>query len=397
MPTLDELTTPLTVDQVRSSIYSVCAAVGLSTTTWKPGAWPRTVITGVSILGAAWSTLNAKLARMRFLDYAEGDWLTLKALHDYAVTKQTATFATGKITLVNSSGGVYNLNPRDLIIHNPTTKKTYRNTQAIALAALSTLTDVPIIAEEAGAASTSAPNTITAFTTPLNGVTVTNPVSVVGLDAESDPSLRTKCSEKLGSVSPNGPWDAYTYQAKNAKRADGTSIGVTRVRVSKDGLGNVTVYIATATGAVSGSSSDVNTDLGAVHDALQRKATPLAITENTVSASALAIAVTYQLWMYNTPSLTNQQVIDLVAARLTEFMSAEPIGGDVIGVDSGKVFQSAIAAAIGSTRTAAGVQLPIFKVVVTVPTGDTTLSLGQVPVLGSVTPTINQVSAPEGF
>lgn len=399
MPTLDDLTTPLTVDEAKSSIYGVLAAIGVETTTWKAGAWPRTVITGVAIALVAFSELNAKIARQGFLELADADWLTLKARHDYNVERDEATFATGKVTLVNSSGGIYNLDPDDLILSNPTTGKTYRNTQAIALGAMATLTDVPIQAEEAGAASSSAPNTITGFVTPLNGVTATNPAAVVGNDAQEDPELRTECLEKLGSLSPFGPWDAYTFAAKNAKRADGTAIGVTRVRTKKDGFGNVTIYVATATGAVSGTVGDTSTDLGAVDDAIQRNAAPLAVTANTVSATAKTIAVTYQVWIYNTAGLTDQQVKDAVAASLTAFMSNEPIGGDVLGVDPGKVFQSAIAAAIAAARQPADslTALPIFRVSVTTPAGDTTLGEGEVPALGAVTATVTQVTPPEGF
>lgn len=400
MLALDDLTTPLTKDEVETSIYEVLATVGLSTTTWKPGAWARTTISGASICLSAFTTLNAKLARMRFLELAEQAWLTLKAKYDYNVDREEATFATGVVTLVNSSGGIYNLDPDDLIILNPDTGKTYRNTEAIALGALSTLTDVPIQAEEAGAASSSAAGAIDAFVTPLNGVTVTNPAAVVGRDEQEDPELRTECQEKLGSLSPFGPWDAYTYAAKNATRAaDGSKVGVTRVRSKPDGFGNITTYVATATGAVTGDADNPDTDLGAVNEAIQRGAAPLAVTVNVVSATPVTIAVTYTVWIYSSAGLTEQQVKDAIATRLAQFMSGEPIGGDVLGVDPGKVFQSAIAAAIGSTRQPADslTPLPIFRVTVTTPAGDTTLAEGDVPVLGTVTGTVNLVIPPEGL
>lgn len=400
MLALDDLTTPLTREEVEASIYQTLEAVGLTTTTWKAGAWARTVITGASICLSAFSTLNAKIARMGFLELAEGDWLKLKARHDYNVDADEATFATGVVTLVNTTGGIYNLDPDDLIIINPTTGKTYRNTALIALGSMATLTDVPIQAEEAGAASSSAAGAITGFVTPLNGVTVTNPAAVVGTDAQEDPALRTECLEKLGSLSPFGPWDAYTYAAKNAARADsGALVGVTRVRSKPDGLGNITTYVATATGAVTGDADDPATDLGAVNEAIQRYAAPLAVTAGVVSATPVTIAVTYQVWLYNSAGLTDQQVKDAIAERLTDFFSSEPIGGDVLGVDPGKVFQSAIAAAIGSTRSPADSPspLPIFRVVVSLPAGDTALAESEVPALGTVAGTVTQSTPPEGF
>jgi uncharacterized phage protein gp47/JayE len=400
MLALDDLTTPLTRDEVEASIYQVLAAVGLSTTTWKPGAWARTAITGASICLSAFSTLNAKLARMRFLDLAEDEWLTLKAKHDYDEDRDEGSAAAGVVTLVNSEGGIYNLDPGDLILLNTATGKTYRNTSSIALGALSTLTDVGIEAEEAGSASSAAAGAIDDFVTPLNGVTVTNPTALVGTDPQEDPELRTACSEKLGSLSPFGPWDAYNYAAKNATRAsNGSLVGVTRVRSKPDGFGNITTYVATASGGVSGDADDEDTDLGAVNEAIQRGAAPLAITVNVESATPLAIAVTYQVWIYSSTGLTDQQVKDAIAARLAEYLATEPIGGNVLGSDPGKVFKDALIAAIGSTKqpTDAFSTLPIFRVVISTPASDVELDESEVPVLGTVTATVTQVQPPEGF
>lgn len=394
MPSLDELMTPITKAEAEASLYDVCDSVGINHTLWKPGAWPRTVITGCAILFAAFSELNANVAKQGFLATASGTWLELKALYDYNVVKEQASFATGKVTLVNSSGGIYNLDPDDIVISNPTTKKTYRNTETVAIGALATVTDVPIKAVEAGSASNSAPNTITQLETTLNGVSVTNPLSVVGNDAETDPQLRSKCSEKLGSLSPMGPWDAYTFAAKNARRnTDGTSVGVTRVKTSKDGFGNVTVYVATASGEVTGDVDDIDTDLGAVDEAIQQFAAPFPVNAITESAEAVAVPVTYQLWMYNSAGLTNAQVVTAVEAALIAFFSSEPIGGNFIDV-TGKLYQSAIAAAIGATRYPADslTSLPIFRVVVTLPASDVSLNENQVPVIGTIIPTITQIS-----
>lgn len=396
---LDLLTKPLTTDEVRLSIYEALASVGVSTTTWKPGAWARTVITGCSIVLAGGSQLTAAIARGGFLELAEGAWLDLKAHYDYAVDRRVATFAEGEIKLVNTSGGIFALDPDDLIVFNPTTKRTYRNTAPISLGALATLEHVPIRAVEAGASSSAAPNTITALETVLAGVTVTNPLSLVGLDAEEDPELRERCLEKLGSLSPFGPWDAYTYAAKNAVRqADNSPIGVTRVRTSRDGYGNVWAYVATATGEVLGTVGDMTTDLGAVDDAIQRNAAPLAVTAHTVSATALPVPISYALWVYATGA-TPQQIRDAVEANLTQFFADEPIGGNVIGADPGKVFRSALEAAIGVTKypPTSLEPLPIFRVVITTPAVDVVVGVNEVPVLSTVTGAITIVTPPEGF
>jgi len=386
---LDELTTPLTTDQVKARIYATLASVGVSTTSWKPGAVVRTMIAACAVVIAALSELTAGIARSGFLELAEDKWLALVAHHVYGVEKVYATFAAGEVTLTNAGGGTFGLDADDLTVVNPSTGKTYRNTSSFTLEALASVT-VPVYAVEAGSASTSLAGAITELQSPsMSGVTVSNARAVVGLDAESDPALRTRCAEKLGALSPFGPWDAYTYAARNAVRLDGSPVGVTRVRVSRDGYGNVTIYVATATGAVSGTASDLATDLGAVDDAIQKRAAPLAVTARAASATPVPVAISYRVWLYNTSGLSEAQIKAAIAARLVPFMSSQPIGGNVIGL-AGKVFADAI-------RTVIGAALPqIFHVEIT--GGDVMLTTGQVPVLGAVTAeSVTQVPPSEGL
>lgn len=390
MISLDDLTTPVTKEEAKASIYNVLAIVGVNTTSWKPGAVVRTIIAACAILFAALSQLTALIARSGFLELSSGNWLTLVARHVYGVERTPGTFAAGEITLTNTGGGVYTADVSDLIFSNPTTGKTYRNTGAVSLGASSTLT-IPIAAVEVGAASSAAVGAITDMETPLLGVTVLNAATLTGLDEESDQALRARCLEKLGSLSPNGPWDAYAYAARNAVRADGSTIGITRTRIVRDGYGNLTTYCATASGAVSGTAGDVTTDLGAVNQAIQTKAAPLGVTATTVSATAVITPITYQAWVYNTVGMSDQQLKDAIATRFTALFAAQPIGGNVIDPDMGKLFVSTIRATIGATRD------EIFHVSVSAPAADVELAASEVATLGAITGTITQVVPPEGF
>ena len=58
---LAELTTPLTADEVEAALYAALAARGAKTTAWKPGAVVRTIIAGVAIVLAAFSSLVAAI------------------------------------------------------------------------------------------------------------------------------------------------------------------------------------------------------------------------------------------------------------------------------------------------------------------------------------------------
>ncbi len=385
---LSDLVTPVTRDDAKASIYRVLGVTGIDTTSWKPGAVVRTLITAVAIIVSAFSTLTAGIAASGFLDFATGSWLDLVAKYTFGVDRISATYASGAVTLVNAGGGIYALDPEDLIVTNPQTGKSYRNVDPISLGAFATVT-ISIVAIEQGAASTSSPGAITRLETTLTGVSCSNLLAVVGQDAESDPDLRVRCREKLGSLSPNGPWDAYAYFARTATRLDGSSIGVTRVRVTRDGFGNVAVFVGTPTGSVNGTMTDTSTDLGAIHDRLQKKATPLCVTESTWPTIVHAVPLSYTVYLYNTSGLSEQAIKDAIAAKLTSYLSTQPIGGNIVGTQ-GWLYADALRSAIASVRP------EIFHVVLATPTSDVELSAAEVPVLGVISGTVVQIAPKEG-
>lgn len=387
---LDDLVKPLTKEQIIESIYGVLAAVGVSTTTWKPGAVVRTMIVAVAIVLAALSRLLANVAKSGFLELATGAWLTLVARYVYGVERLEATFAEGEVTLVNTGGGVYSGDAEDLVVATGTPSRLYRNTQPYDLGAGETIT-IAVRAVEAGSASTAQPGAINRLETTLLGVTCSNALPLVGLNEELDAALRVRCNEKLGALSPMGPWDAYSAAARNAKTSAGLPAGVTRTRIVKDGAGGVTTYVASASGAIVGDEDDTSTALGAVNDAVQRFAAPQAITAIVRSATPRVFDVTYQVWAYNTLALTPAQLVALCDAKVLAFMSAQPIGGALIDAGPPKLYRDALLAAISSVRP------EIFHAVVTLPETDQDLALSEVPVAGSVTGVATLVAPSDGF
>jgi len=388
MPTLTiaQLTTPLTRQEVQASIYSVLATLGVNTTGWKSGAVMRTFIVATSAVLAAFSSLMADVARSGFLEYSSGSWLTLVARHVYGVERIVASFATGEIELDNPGGGSFTFEPGDLIVANTVTGRTYRNVATFSLGAVSSET-VDVVAVEAGTISNALPHEITTLVTALvGGVTVDNTIGMTAVDDEGDASLRLRCQERLGALSPMGPWDAYSSAVRNAKRADGQAVAINRVRVTKDGFGNVYVYVASADGLVTGD------DLALATTAVEQWAEPLSVTSHVIAATPKLIHVTGDAWVYNTTGLTDGQVETAYELRLQEFCASQPVGGNVIGSDPGKVFVDAIRAAI-----AAAVAPQTFHVVLTVPAGDTELLPNEVATVGTVTITVHQVAPPEGY
>ncbi len=388
MATLEELTAPLTKDDIESAIYAAIEARGVATTSWKPGAVVRTIIAGTSIVLAAFSTLQARLAESGFLELAEGDWLDSVAKFVYGVTRDTGSFASGNVTFSNSGAGVFAPAIGDVIVSNSTTGKTYTNTAAFTLAAFEVGVIVPMQAVEIGADSTSPTGFIDTLVTALSGVTVTNASALVGTDADTDPELREKCLAKTGTLSPNGPADAYRFVAFAATKDDGTPTGVTRLTTVPDGEGNVVVYVADGDGTLTGSIGDTTTDLGAVDEAIQTQCVPLAVTATTTAATPLSNDVTYEVWVDGTIGLTGSELSAKIATALTNFHASHPIGGAKKVAGAGFIFKQAIEAVIAE---AVGSGSLIDKSITT-PAADVPVAPTEAPVVGTITPTINIVS-----
>jgi uncharacterized phage protein gp47/JayE len=367
-----ELTTPVTLDEARTAIYDVLAAVGVTTTGWKPGAVVRTICTAVAILFVAAMTLISLIAGNGFLELSSGDWLTAVARYVYGVTRKAATFAEGKVTLINTSGGIYELDPDELVLSNGLV--TYRNTQTFTLAANSTLT-IDVRATIAGTAGTALANTITKLETPLTGVSCANANALIGTDEETDPALRLRCLDKLGARSPNGPADAYAYFARSATLPDGTSAGIVRVRTLKDLNGHVTTYVASASGEVAGDAEDTATPLGAAHDSIQRNAVPLCVTEDTESAAPKTIDHSYSIWAYDSIGLDPSQLMSGAAEALDRFYAERPIGGDEIEGSDGKVY-------VNTLESVLRFRPEIFRVELHSPANDVALLPHEVPKRG---------------
>jgi hypothetical protein len=394
---IDELTTPMTRDEVEASIYRVLARTGINTTSWKSGAAVRVLIVAFSVLFSAATTLISLIARGGFLETATGDWLHAIGHYVYGIDFYPATFATGPVLLSNSSGGVYSYDPGDLVFTNLTTNKTYHNLDVVNIGSMQTNVTVQIIADEAGSASTSTSGQITQLTSNLTitGLTFTQTNAVVGLDAEKDPVFRTRCYEQQASVSPNGPKDAYSYICRTAKRSDGSLIGVNRVYVSKNSsTSTVTVICAGPNGPISinlADALDPATDLGAINLAIQTQCVPDGVNAILDIGSALQVPVTYEIWVKDSAKLTNQEVTDAVAIKLTDFFQSVPIGGFVVPPVSGKIYLDSIITAIGSSLDP---ENPgnIIKLVITAPGGDLDVAPTQIPEIGTITVTaVHQV------
>jgi len=388
MTTVEELVEEQSEDTLKAGLFDDLVSLGAQVTSWKSGSVTRVIIAAVARALQSFSRTQANLARSAFLDFAEDDWLTLVAKYVYDIDRDLGSFATGSVVVSNTTGSLYTGGPETLIFLNPSNGATYRNTQSYTINPLQSNLTIPVEAITIGSAGSSLPGEITELETTLLGVTVTNPAALIGSDATGDEALRILCRERTAAASPNGPGDAYSYFAKTATRADDSSVGVTRVLPVPLGSGLIDVYVATATGGVQGVNTDISTDLGVIQDQIVSNVEPIGVVATVRSAAALAINVTYELWMLETAGISIAETQAAVQSSLEEFISSQPIGGQVIGA-SARVWKRAIEQAIGDALP----EGTFVNIAVTEPLSDVTVAFSQAPVIGTVTATaINLVT-----
>jgi phage-related baseplate assembly protein len=258
---------------------------------------------------------------------------------------------------------------------------TYRNSTGGTVAPGGGTLDLTFIAEEAGTGSNAGVGDITALQTPIAKIAVSNTTAAVATDEESDADLRARCRAKLGSLSPNGPADAYHYVATTAALTGNTE--TTRTKVFADSsTGDVVLFVG-------GNSGQVTTDArDAVEDAVETWAVPLTVQVTVLRATNLTVPITYTLFVYDSIALTSAEIQTKVSDALLAGFRSRPIGGD-----SGTIYRDWIIATILQAVAPHGYRLTLASPAADVSVANTS-SACEVAVVGTITPTINLVGAP---
>ena len=390
MLSLSDLLQALTPAQAQAIILGLCAQLGLPVTSWQSGGVALTIISVIAQVYSAFTQVIVTAVGGGLLDYAVGGWLTLLARNVYNVTRIPATLASAPqaMLLTNGGGGQYIIAAGDLTFSQTIggVKYLYTTTSGGTLASgPGTTLTLDVAAVTSGSTSSAAPNTITTLETTLLGVTCTNTVPVLGQDAELDPALRQRCRNALGALSPNGPKQAYYYVATSAT-LNGVSCGVTRVKIpTPPGDGSLTVYVATSSGALSGTVGDLTTPLGVVDNLIQNNVVPEGVGPVTVaSATPHSVAITGDVYVNVAGNLVTSDVQVAVDAAMTAYFSVLPIGGQVAGI--GKVFINGLIGVIENSSPW------IVYATISSPSADVSMGVGDVPVYGGTTITVHQVT-----
>jgi phage-related baseplate assembly protein len=317
-------------------------ALGVPADKWRPGGVFSTILRISAATYAGFTTIMAAAVGAAFLPTAKGGWLTLLAFYVFNVSRREATFASGQETLTNSGGGVFTYGPNEVTFLDSTTKKTYTNVAGFTLGAGApgnpTLLTIDIRATEAGAASSAPPGEIDRLQTSMLGVTVSNALSVVGIDAESDDELRAACVSKLGSLSVRGPPTAYRWAVRIAVNSSGNPVNINRMQVSPDShTGDVTVTLAAPQGA------PTRDDVAAAAASIEQNARPDGVTVTVNGAIPIPYAPSLVVWATALPGLDAATVHNAVTSSLATFLALYPLGGITTSGGRRGLFASGIA------------------------------------------------------
>jgi phage-related baseplate assembly protein len=318
---LSSLFTAATRAEIYNLGLSIASSLGLPVTSWLPGDPTRSVYHFLAAKLEATDAAVAEYMKGGYLDSAEDDWLTVLADQQFNVQRQDATAASGDLVLQNTGGGVFYWDAGDLTFRSSTTDKTYHNTTSGSLTANGETITVSWVADEAGSDSSAGTDEIDELVSAMPGVVITSSTAGAATDEEEDEPLRQRCRASRGTLSPNGPTDAYRYVALTTELTGTTEVTKASV-TSSSTTGTVQIVVAGQAGPVSGSA------VAAVQDAIVRYCTPLTVTPSVSNSASYLIGVTIAVELRASAGVTQAQAEARIAAAIEDLISDVPVGGD---------------------------------------------------------------------
>jgi hypothetical protein len=326
---ITDILKPLTEQEILDLFLEAAATIGLPTTAWQTGE-PHYAILEVMarVIARLWNDGILPLLSAPFLDYTFGDILTIVAFALYGTLRYDATFAEGPGLVENQGTEVFAFSAGDIRIRGKN-GKIFSNTTGGNLDPWDGVSDYPTIegmtfrAEEAGTAST-----LVQGVDPLEilsdqiGIVITQTSAWVGQDAERDDDLRTRARGQAAERADGGPKLAYERVLRSTKRADGSTIPVTRVYVPPPpGDGTLPIYVASPSGAIT------SEDVELLQAAVAAQVEPLCTVPTIISATAKTVNVSATEFVRKGAVPANVDLVSLGTVALVEFFRTAPIGG----------------------------------------------------------------------
>lgn len=373
VPPLTDLISPVSADDVMAQELSYAQVIGLPATAWQPISIGREIMyINASVVASFSEVMQSGVVAGGFITYAKGGWLTLLCHELQETDRIEANYASGLITLTNSTGLPIPVSAGDVRVLNETTEKTYTSTAADTIPANGSI-QLAFVADQPGTASNLTSTDVLSLVNTIPGVTPSFYENLVGQNEETDSALRTRARQANAKASPNGPAAAYEYFAKSTTRPDGTNVGVTRVN-AKSVNGTIVLYLATPTGALT------TTDAQYVFDNVNSNVVPtgMALFIPTPTCVELPFSVAIAFRKNPNSSALNQDIADRVEAAIVDYFASVPVGGDNALSFRG-IFASTFMQIV---RNAAGSD--VYDAVVS-NLSDVLLQENQIPVLSSFT------------
>lgn len=372
---LEQLRTPVTDNDETARLLDTLQALGFNTSGWQPGSVQRTIVQMVGTASARWAEAVFTISLFGFNDSATGDALTAFSDSHYDNQRVVAVAAEGDYTLTGGLvGPPYTFGVGDLIVSDANGVQ-YQNTTGGTVPAGGTLV-VTIKALAAGTAGNVSNGTITTLNTPLAGVTGSNDpiapattwLTTLGVDEESDATLRARNTSKWATLNPIGsPADLYVNLALSIDS------DLRKVKVDDSnprGSGTLDVYLARE--ATTAQPSDVVTVQAEFDAKVCITSDPLAVAATEVSQN-----VTFQAYIETAKNNAATQAA--IEAAVADFLNGLPIGGTDIG-GAGFVLLSELITAISSVDG-------VVNVVMATPAADVPVNPFDVVTVGTITPT----------
>lgn len=331
------LLTVVTAAGLQTQILNAMTAAKLPTSSWqKNGKWQNLIVWFANMLQLVYAILN-DVARGAFLATAEDQSLIDLGENTYKTKYRNETFATGTITLLNSSGSQIDEPAQSLSFALVSDSSvTFRNSGAIVAWLNGTELEVPIVCEQAGTIGNTPAIAVAPFglamVVTIIGVTIVEHTATVGQAKQDQEDYRKLCRKRSASLSPRGGDGAYEWTVLNIY-TDGTRIdpenpdpaktalNINRVRVNgSTGDGTVLVSLASPSGAV-----DV-TEFTTAVAALNQFVTPSGTTLIASNCTTVTVSVTATITLRKGSSTAGVEAI--AEQALTDYFPTSSIGGD---------------------------------------------------------------------
>lgn len=350
---VDELVAPKTAEQFMTELLAVLAAADppFPVTAWSEGNVLRTLAFADAVCLSDLRDVIRQLVNSNFTQTAERDWLTLRALSTFALTRIAATRATHTVRVACLAGaGPQTIAPGQMLVTRANGTATWRSTNSTnAVVPDGGHLDFTVQCETAGRIGNASIGTITTLITPAAaGLSVTHiATGIVARDEETDSELRARCRSRWSTLASGGPAgagtrDAYAYLLLSATM-DGTpvdqggvSCGITRCGFSAPPATGV-VGIAIAGGA--GLLDDSQRNAARTYVSTRCALTDAPSIQHASTATVDLTGTTVEFY----PGQNNVTNQSKVQTAIEDFVNSFPMGSDS---DAPVIDESAIAAAM---------------------------------------------------